>query len=108
MENNNLIELKNLLTEEQILEFTLCSLASKDYNIDGIEGEILTCYVMRKNPDASSEELRDGVSEIIGQFILKKLYLKNLITIDFDAEVPFSPSLEVEKVYERKTKNQKG
>jgi hypothetical protein len=100
-------KLKDLMTEEEILEFALHALATKDYNMEGIEGEAITCYVLDQPPDLTGPQFAKEVSSVISQFIVRKLYLANLIHVDFDSSVPFSPSTEVVKLNERKKKTAK-
>jgi hypothetical protein len=46
-----------LATDEQILDIALRSISTKDYNIDGIDGQIIVAYAMKEDPDMSAEDL---------------------------------------------------
>lgn len=62
-----------LLTDEQILDIALRSISTRDYNIDGIDGQIVVAYAMKEDPDMSSEELPNRVAKLITDHILSTL-----------------------------------
>jgi hypothetical protein len=62
-----------LATDEQILDIALRSISTRDYNIDGIDGQIVVAYAMKEDPDMSSEELPNRVAKLITDHILSTL-----------------------------------
>lgn len=72
-----------LLTDEQILDIALRSISTRDYNIDGIDGQIVVAYAMKEDPDMSSEELSDRVAKLITDHILSTLVDRDKIRPNF-------------------------
>ena len=72
-----------LLNDEQILDIALRSISTKDYSIDGIDGQIIVAYAMKEDPDMSTEELSDKVAQLITNYILTTLVDMDKIRPDF-------------------------
>jgi hypothetical protein len=72
-----------LATDEQILDIALRSISTKDYNIDGIDGQIIVAYAMKEDPDMSAEDLANGVAKLITDHILSTLVDIDKIRPDF-------------------------
>ncbi len=76
---------KRVLTNEQILDFVLRSLALKDYNMEGIEGEVVVAYVMSQyGDDLTDDEMNEKVKEIVSSHELQSLCADGFITPDFE------------------------
>jgi hypothetical protein len=72
-----------LATDEQILDIALRSISTRDYNIDGIDGQIIVAYAMKEDPDMTAEELADRVTKLITNHILSTLVDMDKIRPDF-------------------------
>lgn len=72
-----------LLNDEQILDIALRSISTRDYNIDGIDGQLIVAYAMKEDPDISTEELGAKVAQLITNHILSTLVDLDKIRPDF-------------------------
>ena len=72
-----------LLTDEQILDIALRSISTRDYNIDGIDGQLIVAYAMKEDPDMSAEDLGAKVAQLITNHILSTLVDWDKIRPDF-------------------------
>jgi len=76
---------KKLLTDEQILEFALRSIETKDYNMDSLEGEVIVSYIMQTHgADISPADLTTKTTELIDSHCLKVLCEDGLLLPDFE------------------------
>ncbi len=75
------------INDEQLLELCLSDQHSREYDMEGISGELLTLYVMSQFPDPMSvtaEQLTEKLKELIASHILRKLVEKGQIEVTFD------------------------
>jgi hypothetical protein len=79
--------LTSYINDEQLLELCLSDQASKDYDLEGLSGEILTLYVMINSPDPKSatvEYVEEKLRELVTDYILRKLVEKGLAEVSFN------------------------
>ncbi len=75
------------INDEQLLELCLSDQYSRDYDLEGISGELLTLYAMHQFPDpekVTTEQVTEKLKELIASHLLRKLVAKGQIEVTFD------------------------
>lgn len=84
-----------MLNEEQMLEVCLIAYDHEPELFEGYVGEFITYYALRScGPNASDEELRDKISQLIVEFTLRRLCEKGVVeaTLEDDGSTSYSAS----------------